>query len=421
MRAFEAFKFIRIVRRDRDPAFAQQPGQQAHRHPNDVVVRPADRSHQATALALYSVGTGLILRFTASYVGADLALRKFTHSDMRSGDTLRLPTGAPIDHMDSGVDLVGLARQRTQECGGFSAIPRFSKDPAVQDDLGVGGHDDAAGRLLSDRLRLGGRRPGDEAQRPERLGRVLVDPGRDGLKRHTRSRENVDPPRGRGRQKNAQRASWIIRSTRAGAMPQPIDSAGPTHCNADRGRSGAGAAACRSTSGARGSAASSVAASRPSASPAWSPATTVMVPAAKVIDPGQLERASTTSLDHHEEDRGMSSMRTMAASISSTAASAPRPSASRALMAMSRSAAIKPSRSTSRPLVSGSNQVSVRRATSSTAPTAAIHWKRTRPAALTEPSASMTTSAVVGSTSTRSVATRAANSISTRPAASATT
>src|SRR3981081_2455111 len=78
-------QFIRIVRRNRDPAFAQQPCQQAHRHPDDVVIGPADRSDQAPALALYSVGTGLILRFTGAHIGRDLASRKFAQSDMRSG------------------------------------------------------------------------------------------------------------------------------------------------------------------------------------------------------------------------------------------------------------------------------------------------------------------------------------------------
>src|SRR5438309_12092053 len=82
-RAFEAFvrcllQFIRIVRRNRDPAFAQQPRQQAHRHLDDVVIRPADRCDQAPALALYSVGTSLILRFTRSYVATDFSGRKFT-------------------------------------------------------------------------------------------------------------------------------------------------------------------------------------------------------------------------------------------------------------------------------------------------------------------------------------------------------
>src|SRR4030081_4008435 len=66
-------QFIRIVRRNRDPAFAQQPCQQAHRHPDDVVIGPADRSDQPATLALYSVGTGLILRLTAADVGGDLA------------------------------------------------------------------------------------------------------------------------------------------------------------------------------------------------------------------------------------------------------------------------------------------------------------------------------------------------------------
>src|SRR5438445_4510963 len=415
-------QFIRIGRRNRDPAFAQQPRQQAHRHPDDVVVGPADRSDQAPALALYSVGTRLILRFTASYVRVDLARRKFTHSDMRPRNAPRSSPGAPIDHMDPGVDLVGLARQCAQEGGGLRAVLWLSEDPAMQDDLGVGGHDDTTRRLRRDRLRLRSRRPGDEAQRPQRHGRPLIDARCDGAKRDARPRQDVDASRRGRRQQNDQRASWIIRSTRAGAMPQPIDRAGPTHRNADRVRSGAGGAAWRSTSGASCSAASKAAASKPSASPAWRAAITVRVAAAKVIDAGQLERASTTSRDHREEADGTSSMRTTATSIrSSTAASAPRPRASRALTASSRSAATKPSRTTSRPLVSGSNQVSAARATSSSAPTAAIHWKRTSPATLTEASVTITTSAVVGRTSTRSVAARAAKSISARPAASATT
>jgi len=243
-RAFEAFvrcllQFIRIVRRNRDPAFAQQPRQQAHWHPDDVVIRPADRCDQAPALALYSVGTGFILRFTRSYVGGDLSGRKFTHSDMRPANPLRPPAGSPIDHVDRGVDLMGLARQRAQEGSGFRSILRLAEDAALQHDLGVGGHDDTPWRLRSDGLRFGSRRPGDEAQRPEGHGRALIDSGRDGPKSEARSRQDLDPPRRRRRQQNGQRVSWSMRSTRAGAMPQPIDKAGPTHRNADRGRSGA--------------------------------------------------------------------------------------------------------------------------------------------------------------------------------------
>src|SRR4030081_2233261 len=76
-RAFAAFLsdcgLIRFLQRKRDPAFAQQPRQQAHRHPNDVVVGPADRFDQPLARALYSVGTGLILRFAAPDVDLDHA------------------------------------------------------------------------------------------------------------------------------------------------------------------------------------------------------------------------------------------------------------------------------------------------------------------------------------------------------------
>src|SRR5438128_833642 len=61
---------IRILQRKRDPTFAQQSRQQAHRHPDDVVIGPADRFDQPAALALYSVGTGLILRLP----GADVCL-----------------------------------------------------------------------------------------------------------------------------------------------------------------------------------------------------------------------------------------------------------------------------------------------------------------------------------------------------------
>src|SRR6267143_1161022 len=64
---------IRILQWKRDPAFAQQARQQAHRHPNDVVVGPADRFDQPVALALYSVGTGFILRFAAPDIGLDQA------------------------------------------------------------------------------------------------------------------------------------------------------------------------------------------------------------------------------------------------------------------------------------------------------------------------------------------------------------
>src|SRR5437588_3819238 len=74
---------IRILQRKRDPALAQQARQQAHRHPNDVVVGPADRLDQPVALALYSVGTGLILRFTRADIRLDHARRKFTPRDIR--------------------------------------------------------------------------------------------------------------------------------------------------------------------------------------------------------------------------------------------------------------------------------------------------------------------------------------------------
>src|SRR3982074_1046132 len=116
-------QFIRIVRRNRDPAFAQQPCQQAHRHPDDVVIGPADRSDQAPALALYSVGTGLILRFTGAHIGRDLASRKFAQSSMRSGNAQHPPSVAPIDHMNCGVDLVRLAGQCAQEGRGLRTIP----------------------------------------------------------------------------------------------------------------------------------------------------------------------------------------------------------------------------------------------------------------------------------------------------------
>src|SRR5438067_12045658 len=66
---------IRILQRKRDPAFAQQPCQQAHRHPNDVVVGPPDRGDQAATFALYSVGTGLILRLARPHVGRDRGRR----------------------------------------------------------------------------------------------------------------------------------------------------------------------------------------------------------------------------------------------------------------------------------------------------------------------------------------------------------
>src|SRR5216683_7686685 len=79
---------IGILQRKRDPAFAQQPRQQAHRHPNDVVVGPADRFDQPLALALYSVGTGLILRLSGPDVGLDHARRKFTHCDIGSRDPM---------------------------------------------------------------------------------------------------------------------------------------------------------------------------------------------------------------------------------------------------------------------------------------------------------------------------------------------
>lgn len=102
---------------------------------------------------------------------------------MRARNTLRTPAGGPVDHLDSGIDLVRLARQGAQEGGGLRAILRFSEDPAVQDDLGVGGDHDAARRCCGDSLRLGPRRPGNETQRAERRGRPLIDAGGDGAKR----------------------------------------------------------------------------------------------------------------------------------------------------------------------------------------------------------------------------------------------
>src|SRR5256885_9732677 len=74
-RAFEVFLSnfgpIAVLQRKRDPAFAQQPRQQAHRHPNDVVIGPANRFDQPAALALYSVGTGFILRLAGPHVRGD--------------------------------------------------------------------------------------------------------------------------------------------------------------------------------------------------------------------------------------------------------------------------------------------------------------------------------------------------------------
>src|SRR5439155_518423 len=52
---------IRILHQKWDPAFAQQPCQQAHRHPNDAVVGSPDRGDQAATFARYSVGAGLRL------------------------------------------------------------------------------------------------------------------------------------------------------------------------------------------------------------------------------------------------------------------------------------------------------------------------------------------------------------------------
>src|SRR5438128_1172704 len=97
---------IRILQRKWDPALAQQARQQAHRHPNDVVVGPADRLDQPVALALYSVGTGLILRFARPDVSRDHPRGKFTHRDVRARNSMRLASGAAVDHMHRRIDLV---------------------------------------------------------------------------------------------------------------------------------------------------------------------------------------------------------------------------------------------------------------------------------------------------------------------------
>src|SRR5437868_14113984 len=135
---------IRTCRRGRDPAFLQQPHQQPHRHPDYVVRGPLDRADQAAALALYSVGTGLILRFTGLDVFGDRPIGKFTHRDMRPRNTGGVAERSPIDDVNRRVDLMRASAERAQEGGDYPAIPRLAEDPAAQHDVRVGADHDGA-------------------------------------------------------------------------------------------------------------------------------------------------------------------------------------------------------------------------------------------------------------------------------------
>ena len=160
----------------------------------------------------------------------------------------------------------------------------------------------------------------------------------------------------------------------------------------------------------------------PRARLAWSAAMTAIDAPAKVTAGGQLDRASSTSRAAVPAQRsGITSMRTMARSIrSSAAASAPSPSASRALIASKSRAKSNWSRTIAgRPLRSMSHTSTIR-ATSSTAPIAVIHCNRTRFGDVTVVSASITTNPALGSTRTRITPTREASTMRTSPSASAT-
>jgi hypothetical protein len=56
--------FIGFEWGNRHTGLPQQAQDQVHRHPDDVVEGSSNRAYQAATFALYSVGTGLILRFT---------------------------------------------------------------------------------------------------------------------------------------------------------------------------------------------------------------------------------------------------------------------------------------------------------------------------------------------------------------------
>src|SRR6202022_628235 len=161
------FGAIGILQRKRDPAFAQQSRQQAHRHPNDVVIGPADRSDQPVALALYSVGTRLILRFPRPYVRVDHAGCKFTHRDIRARDPMGLTSRASVDQVNRGVDLVPSSRERSQEGGGLAAVVGFPVDAAIAAHLRIRGDHDRPRRPARDRVRFRGCGPGHVAQRSE--------------------------------------------------------------------------------------------------------------------------------------------------------------------------------------------------------------------------------------------------------------
>src|SRR3984893_9513040 len=165
---------IGILRRKRDSAFAQQPGQQAHRHPDDVVVGPADRFDQPAALALYSVGTSLILRFTAPNVVLDHARRKFTHSDVGPLDAVGLAPRALVEQMDRGVDCMAAPRRGPEERRGRATVRRFPIDAATAHYLGIGRDDHRAGKSPGHRAGFCLRRPGHEAERSERLRRAAI-------------------------------------------------------------------------------------------------------------------------------------------------------------------------------------------------------------------------------------------------------
>jgi hypothetical protein len=55
---------------NRHAGLAQQTQDQVHRHPDDVVEGSSNGAHQAATFALYSVGTGFILRLTTGEIAA---------------------------------------------------------------------------------------------------------------------------------------------------------------------------------------------------------------------------------------------------------------------------------------------------------------------------------------------------------------
>ena len=161
---------------------------------------------------------------------------------------MRLASRPSVDHVNRGVHLVASSGERPQEGGGLAAVGGFPVDAAIADHLRIRRDHDSPWHSPGHRLGFLGGGPGHVAQRSERHRRALLDPGRDRSKGDARSPENIDPPRGCRREHDAgQRSpggqSRSMRSTSAGATPQAIDSAGPTHPNAERGRSGDGASA----------------------------------------------------------------------------------------------------------------------------------------------------------------------------------